>query len=201
MKKFAKRALALISLLTISANIVACGGNSGNNGPDYTVLLDNPGFWGELAKTTGGNDSEGGLGGDGSGDVVINGDPFTSYHSDKQTASILIDMKEERRISALGLFAPYVLRTNEKIGDHYKLTEAVESIPADVAIYTSKDGKVFEKQADAYCRIFADENIIRFAPTDARYVRFDVLSTVGRYSGKPKYADAKAAIGNLALFE
>ena len=133
--------------------------------------------------------------------VVINGDPFTSYHSDKQTASILIDMKEERRISALGLFAPYVLRTNEKIGNHYKLTEAVESIPADVAIYTSKDGKVFEKQADAYCRIFADENIIRFAPTDARYVRFDVLSTVGRYSGKPKYADAKAAIGNLTLFE
>lgn len=133
--------------------------------------------------------------------VVINGDLFTSYHSDKQTASILIDMKEERRITALGLFAPYVLRTNEKIGDHYKLTEAVESIPADVAIYTSKDGKVFEKQADAYCRIFADENIIRFAPTDARYVRFDVLSTVGRYSGKPKYADAKAAIGNLTLFE
>lgn len=132
--------------------------------------------------------------------IVINGDPFTSYHSDNQTASILIDMKEERKIAAIGLFAPYVLRTNEKIGDRYKLTEAVESIPADFAIYTSKDGKVFEKQTDAYCRIFADENIIRFTPTDARYVRFDVLSTVGSYSGKPKYADAKAAIGNLSIF-
>ena len=87
MKKFAKRALALISLLTISANIVACGGNSGNNGPDYTVLLDNPGFWGELAKTTGGNDSEGGLGGDESGDVVINGDPtkVAAYDGSKVT--------------------------------------------------------------------------------------------------------------------
>lgn len=133
--------------------------------------------------------------------IVINGDPFTSYHSDKQTASILIDMKEERRITAIGLFVPYVLRTTEKIGDRYKLTEAVESIPADVAIYTSKDGKVFEKQTDAYCRIFADENIIRFTPTDARYVRFDVLSTVGSYSGNPKYADAQAAIGNLTIFE
>ncbi len=133
--------------------------------------------------------------------VVINGDPFTSYHSDKETTSILIDMKEERRIAALGMFAPYVLRTNEKIGDRYKLTEAVETIPADVAVYTSKDGKVFEKQADAYCRIFADEDIIRFSPTDARYVRFDVLSTVGRYSGNPKYAGAKAAIGNVTLFE
>ncbi len=131
--------------------------------------------------------------------VVINGDPFTSYHSDKETASILIDMKDSKRISAIGLFAPFVLR--KKVDDHYELSEAIESIPAEVAIYTSKDGKSFEKQKDAYCRIFADEDIIHFAPVDARYVRFDVLSTVGRYSGKQKYADAKAAIGNLAIFE
>ena len=130
--------------------------------------------------------------------VVINSDPFTTYHSDKETASILIDMKDLKRISAIGLFAPFVLR--KRVDDHYELSEAIESIPAEIAIYTSKDGKSFEKQKDAYCRIFADEDIIRFAPVDARYIRFDVLSTVGRYSGKPQFADAKAAIGNLAVF-
>lgn len=130
--------------------------------------------------------------------VVINGDPFTTYHSDKETASILIDMKESKKISAIGLFAPFVLR--QRVDDHYELSEAIESIPAEVAIYTSGDGKSFEKQKDAYCRIFADEDIIRFAPVDARYIRFDVLSTVGRYSGKPQFADAKAAIGNLSIF-
>ena len=131
--------------------------------------------------------------------VVINGDPFVSYHSDKATASILIDMKDTKKISAIGLFAPFVLR--KKVDDHYELTEPIESIPAEVAIYTSMDGKSFEKQKEAYCRIFADEDILRFAPVDARYIRFDVLSTVGRYSGKAKYADANAAIGNLTVFE
>ena len=130
--------------------------------------------------------------------VVINGDPFTSYHSDKETASILIDMKASKRISAIGLYAPFVLR--KRVDDHYELSEPIESIPAEIAIYTSGDGKSFEKQTEAYCRIFADEDIIRFTPVDARYIRFDVLSTVGRYSGKPQFADAKAAIGNLAVF-
>ncbi len=131
--------------------------------------------------------------------LSINGDPFAAYHAESKTPSILIDMKESKRVSALGLFPPYVLRT--RVDDHYELSEPIESIPAEIEIYTSADGITFEKKAYAYCRVFADENIIRFDPTDARYVRFDVLTTVGAYSGKAEYADAKAAIGNLTVFE
>ena len=131
--------------------------------------------------------------------LAINGDPFTAYHADSEAASILIDMKDCKTVSALGFFPPYVLRT--RVGDHFELTEKFETIPAEISVYTSKDGKNFEKKTDAYCRVFADENIIRFEKTDARYVRFDVLSTTGKYSGNKDFADAKAAIGNLTVFE
>ncbi len=129
---------------------------------------------------------------------VINGDPYATYHSNEQTASILIDMKETKRICAVGLLTPYIRHI--PVDDHFELSEPIESIPADVAVYTSSDGVNFEKQADFYCRIFGDESFIRFAPTEARYLRFDVLSNVGVYSGKPQYADAKTGIGNLSIF-
>ena len=132
--------------------------------------------------------------------AVIDGSMFNAYHSDKATASVLIDMKSERRIAGLGLVAPFVMR-GPMVDGRYTLTEPIESIPADVAIYTSTDGKSFVKQADHYCRIFADEDIIRFAPHNARYIRFDVLSTVGAYGGNAEFADAKAGIGNLTVFE
>ena len=108
-------------------------------------------------------------------------------------------MKNEKSISAVGLVSPYVLRV--KVGDHYETSEPVESIPCRIAIYTSADGVHFEKRTDACCRVFADEEIYRFAPTKARFVRFDLLETVGSFSGNPDYLDAKAAIGNLTIFE
>ena len=132
--------------------------------------------------------------------AVIDGNIFNAYHSDKKTASILIDMKSEKTIAGIGIVVPYVTR-GPMVDGHYTLSEPIESIPADIEIYTSRDGKTFTKQADFYCRIFADEDIIRFAPHDARYVRFDVLSTVGARSGQAEYADAKTGIGNLTVFE
>ena len=132
--------------------------------------------------------------------AVIDGNIFNAYHSDKKTASILIDMKSERRIAGVGIVAPFVMRGPMVDGRH-TITEPIESIPADVEIYTSRDGKDFTKQADFYCRIFGDEDIIRFTPHDARYVRFDILTTVGAYSSKAEYADAKTGIGNLTVFE
>ncbi len=71
MNKIAKKLLMLTTLLALSTNIVACGGLGGNGG-GYDGELE-PGFWAELAATTGGSSSGGGLGG-GTGDVTINGD-------------------------------------------------------------------------------------------------------------------------------
>ncbi len=131
--------------------------------------------------------------------LAINGKPFEPYTCKQQTASILIDMKESKEIAALGHYPMPMCRKPGQTSQ--ELAGIGAPIPADYAVYTSLDGIHFDLKADGYCRVFADENIIRFPATEARYVRFDVLTTVGKYSENPNYSDANVAIGNLTIFE
>lgn len=131
--------------------------------------------------------------------LAIDGNAFVPYVADEKTASIVIDMKENKKITALGHIPWHITRNEEMKGE--RLHEAAATIPAEYSIHTSTDGVRFTKLLDGYCRIFADEEMIRFAPTEARYVRFDVSSTVGAYSENPTYADATVTVGNLAIFE
>ena len=130
---------------------------------------------------------------------AINGDPFAVYKCQKANASILIDMKESKTVSALGHYPTPILRKPGLTGADLEAIAA--SIPADYAVYTSVDGIHFDLKADGYCRVFADENIIRFPVTEARYVRFDVLTTTGKYSENPEFSDVNVSIGNLTIFE
>ena len=46
-----------------------------------------------------------------------------------------------------------------------------------------------------------DEEIITFKRVSARYVKFEVLSTVGKDNVPKPYADSKITIGNISLFK
>ncbi len=85
MKKIVKKILALSSLLAISLNVAACATIGG--GEAYAGELE-PGFWAELAKTTGGPSNSGGLGGDDSSDAVIGGDPTAAVAYDGSPVTI-----------------------------------------------------------------------------------------------------------------
>lgn len=87
MNKIAKKILSLATILALSTNIVACdllgGGGGGGNVGDLE-----PGFWAELAETTGGGSSSGGLGGDNTGDVEINGNPTAAVAYDGSEVTV-----------------------------------------------------------------------------------------------------------------
>ena len=82
MNKIVKKVLAVASLLAMSLNVVACGGLGGTQ---YEGELE-PGFWAELAKTTGGASSNGGS--NFTGDAVINGDPTKAVAYDGSEVTI-----------------------------------------------------------------------------------------------------------------
>ena len=82
MNKIVKKVLAVASLLAMSLNVVACGGLGGTQ---YEGELE-PGFWAELAKTTGGASSNGGN--NFTGDAVINGDPTKAVAYDGSEVTI-----------------------------------------------------------------------------------------------------------------
>lgn len=132
--------------------------------------------------------------------ALIDGDPLNNWEAENDAPSILIDMKREREICALGNYPRTFDRKRYavKLSTHSMLYTA--GIPTLVAVSVSRDGKHFEQVAEARCRAFGAEQIISFPRTRARYVRFDVLSTVGRDNLPKKYGGTKVGIANISLF-
>ena len=64
----------------------------------------------------------------------------------------------------------------------------------------STDGVNYTTCDEGQIRVFSGEEVLRFAPCKARYVRFSVLSTVGAEGGLKRYADAKISIAELSVF-
>ena len=133
--------------------------------------------------------------------VLIDGDPLNNWESESTAPSMVIDMKKEREICALG--------NSPRSFDRKKYTVSLtkysvlytSGIPTETSVSISLDGKKFEEVARSKCLTFGAEQIITVPKVRARYVRFDVLSTVGKDTAPKKYADSKVGIGNLTIFE
>ena len=72
---------------------------------------------------------------------------------------------------------------------------------ADFVISTSVDGKEYSQVAKGVFRSFAGEEIIRFSPHTARYVKFEVLSTTGKKLGRAPFDTLPLKLCELSLFE
>ena len=68
-------------------------------------------------------------------------------------------------------------------------------------ISVSCDGENWTQCADGIVRIFGAEVIAAFEPVSARYVKYEVTSTIGKDSGMPKYLDALITLNELTVFE
>jgi hypothetical protein len=110
-------------------------------------------------------------------------------------------MKKEIEISALGNSSRSFDRKTYTVDLTKYSTLYTAGIPTHVAVFVSSDGENFTKVAQRRCRTFGEEQIISFPKTKARYVRFDVLSTVGNDTLPKNYGGTKVGIGNISLFE
>jgi len=131
--------------------------------------------------------------------ILLNDDPFRPWRSDDTTASILIDMNEERYIRGLGYY-PRIL-----LGAHMKELELLSQnclaeCPFQYVLSTSVDGEHFEKRAEGVFRSFAEEEIIPFASHNARYIRLEILSTIGKYCRRKAFENASIAIAELTPY-
>jgi hypothetical protein len=139
--------------------------------------------------------------------AAIDGDPHTAFESTLPVTSILIDMKKEQRICAVGYWArrftkDWIKETSvdwkAEIGP--RILEIVKRYVTGYEIHTSLDGVQFTRVAEGKIRAFGDEEILHIPPHGARFVRFDVTSTVGKSSRIPTLLDSPAAVGELSVF-
>lgn len=133
-------------------------------------------------------------------ELLICDDPDKYWTAEGVRAELLLDMHREEEICGIGHYPVPMTR---------ELLEAA-GIPAPAMlarfcsacrVSTSVDGANFSECANGLIRVFGGEEMIRFAPRSARFVKFEVLSTIGRASDLPAYADARPAIGELTIYK
>ena len=108
-------------------------------------------------------------------------------------------MKEEKEFSAFGHYSPYVIRKEcKELG--VDMCEFVALFVSKYEIATSCDGVHFTTCAEGQLRCFSGEEIIRFAPQKARYIRFRAINTTGA-EWRKAYADRPLWLAELSVFE
>lgn len=139
--------------------------------------------------------------------AVLDGDPGVAYEAGTPAASILIDMQEPREIAAVGYYVrrftkDWIKATSvdwkAEIGE--RVLDIIKRYVTQYAISVSMDGKRFLPVCEGAIRAFGDEEILPFPPTLARYLRFEVRSTVGEQSGIPALRGTCPSFGELSVF-
>lgn len=122
------------------------------------------------------------------------------WHSEKSTASIIIDITDAKRVSAIGVYIPRLDR-ERVFAEHTAQAHVYKSYPLAYRVSTSTNCHDFEVCCEGKIRYFTGEEIIRFPERICRAVKLEILSTVGSESGYERYRDSGLQIAELSLFE
>ena len=72
--------------------------------------------------------------------------------------------------------------------------------PARYVLSVSLDNEEFKEVSRGRFRVFSAEEMLRINPTTARYIKLEILSTVGKDCEREKFANAPIAIAELTPF-
>ena len=131
--------------------------------------------------------------------VLVNDNPSEIWSAESKTASVIIDMGIEKAISAVGHIAPAVNRA-EAAKNNVDLSKIVTMYASLCRISVSTDNISYKEVFEGYVRSFGGEEILYFNETNARYVKFEVLSTVGADTEREDLKDAFLQIAELSIF-
>jgi len=131
--------------------------------------------------------------------VLLNDNPKEIFSSTCPTASFVIDMKVPQRICGIGHMAPWAAREllrKERIDERDKMAK----FAGEYRISVSDNGKDYRICREGTARVFGREEVFTFPEVQARYVRFEILGTVGKASGWKKYEDANLEVAEISVF-
>lgn len=131
--------------------------------------------------------------------TVFTDDPTGVWRAPEQTASLFIDLNNPHYVNAIGHLAETFVRDEIK-AKHTMQGFLFAPFVAEYRISTSLDGFNFTTVKEGCIRIFGSEEILTFPTTLARFIRFEILSTVGARSGQDIFKNAKPSIAELTVF-
>jgi hypothetical protein len=133
-------------------------------------------------------------------EILINDKPREVWHSALGKAELVFDLGEDRTVCALGHIAPEIHADRFKaLGLTQNVLEA--RFARDFVISASLDGESYTEVKDGLFRNFGGEELIRFEPTRARFIKLSVKNTVGKCSGWRDFENEPLEICEITLFE
>ncbi len=131
--------------------------------------------------------------------TLINNDPSDVWVSENPNPIIVIDMKETKRISALGHYPIRPIMT-EIIEKGLYPNNICTQYVSEYSLSVSDDGENYREIKRGILRVFGKEEFIIFEPCDARFLKFEVISSTGRACELEKYKNSPVQIGELTVF-
>jgi hypothetical protein len=131
--------------------------------------------------------------------ILINDNPEEYWTSDNTTAQLVIDMQKEYDICAVGHY-PARLLLKVLMAAGISIPSKINEFVIEYVVSVSSDGKNYKKCAEGLFRVLGSEEYVTFPETRARYVKFEAISTAGKFSERKEYENSKAIIGELTVY-
>ncbi|MBE6712254.1 MAG: discoidin domain-containing protein [Ruminococcaceae bacterium] len=131
--------------------------------------------------------------------VLINNDVHEHWMSEGTTATLLMDLQEVKTVHALGVYHRILSQKEIKAEGLIPPDKNCE-FPSEYVLSASVDNEEFKVVSHGRFRVFSAEEMIRITPVDARYLKLEILTTVGKECQREKFVDAKIAIAELTPF-
>ena len=133
-------------------------------------------------------------------EILINDKPREVWQSELGKAELVFDIGEEKAVSAIGHIAPEV-HADRFAATGLGSTQLQARFARDFVISASLDGVNYTEVKNGLFRNFGGEELIRFEPTRARFIKLSVKNTVGKCSDWTKYENEPLEISEITIFE
>ena len=136
-------------------------------------------------------------------DALLNCDIRTPWYTGSDSAEVVFDMGEVTELTALRLWEHYFgksdLEKQNELGIEFTAQFLAEHL-SEFRISLSLDGENYVTVAERCMQKTYDGFYARFPRQSARYVKLELLSSMGKESGRSKRKNAKIKLGEVDFY-
>jgi len=130
---------------------------------------------------------------------LINDEAMTPWNSENGTADLIFDLGKKTKFCAVSHYPFWINRVADTEKNHEDAV--LKRYPSKYRISVSDDNANYTPIASGHFRIFGWEETVRFGKQNARYLRLEILSSVGKEWGRAQTADATLTLAEITLWK